>query len=107
MAKVENETSKAIVRYLTMLGWMAWRNGNQGVKGRANVTKKGISDIIALKPGEPSWWIEVKNPCRRDGRSGKLSEAQIGFQRDILAAGHVYVLAYTIDDVIEALEKRS
>lgn len=42
-------------------------------------------------------WIEVKAP------KGKQSDTQKEFQRQVEEAGHTYVLAYSLEDVIEAL----
>lgn len=62
MSKAENETAKAVVSLLQTKGWIAWRQNNIAVKGRTFHGKKGISDVIALEPNGPAWFIEVKNP---------------------------------------------
>ncbi len=62
MSKAENETATAIETFLIARGWIAWRQNNLAVKGRKFRGKKGISDVIALQPNGPAWFIEVKNP---------------------------------------------
>lgn len=42
-------------------------------------------------------WIEAKAP------KGVQSDAQKAFQQEVTAAGHIYVLAFSVDDVIESL----
>jgi hypothetical protein len=56
----------------------------------------GLSDILAFPSGRPVW-IECKAP------KGRQSELQKSFQDQVVGEGHIYVLAYSLDDVIEAL----
>jgi hypothetical protein len=96
--------------------WFERRNTGAMVSsygGKKRLTKfsqPGTADIMATRrsywaeektPIVPATcqviWIEVKAP------KGKQSETQKLFQQEVEAAGHVYVLAYSLEDVIEAL----
>lgn len=78
-----------------------------GVGGRMRPMffgKPGTADIMATyqKKIGGVWmlflvWIEVKAP------KGKQSEVQQKFQREVEDVGHSYVLAYSLEDVINAL----
>lgn len=55
---------------------------------------KGVPDIIVIGDGGVVIFIEVKRP------GGKLSEAQLEFQKRCQSIGAVYVVATSIDDII-------
>ena len=68
---------------------------------------RGISDVIALPPGRPAWWIECKNNnIGGKGRKGYLSPAQKHFRDMVERVGNVHITAYTLDDVTEELRVR-
>jgi len=129
MAQVENEITKAVISLFSMIRWVAWRQNNNATPIRQGARivglrkfegMKGISDVIALQPMpvipkeemyqdevRPVWWVEVKNPSLgKDGKQGKLSKDQKNFRDLVEAAGHVYVVAYSANDVLEELKKR-
>lgn len=107
MAKAENDTQNAIVDYLNAIGWLAWRQNNHATPGRRFIGMRGVSDVVALQPGGPSWWIEVKNPSvGKKQVKGQLSQNQKEFRDRIQKMGHIYVKAYSLDDVISAIEEQ-
>ena len=55
-------------------------------------THPGLSDLIAVRDGL-SIFVEVKTA------SGRLSEAQERFRRDVEAHGASYVIARSVDDI--------
>jgi len=59
---------------------------------------KGGADISGLLRGGRRLEIEVKKP------GGRQSEEQKAFQRMIEGLGGLYILAFSVDDVREALE---
>lgn len=58
---------------------------------------RGMGDILALLPSGRAWSIECKAATVQ-------SPWQINFQRDWTAAGGLYTLAHTVDDVRDALQ---
>lgn len=99
----EKETQKTILQYLNLKKYVFWRVNNGsvfdpgfgGFRKMASFSRKGVADIYVLKGGV-SYFIEVK------GYSGKLSEDQIEFQKDIEREGGIFILAKSIDDVLKA-----
>lgn len=95
-----NALTNTIIKYLNLKGYFAFRVNNMGVwdskknSYRANATMKGISDIIAIVNGE-FWGIEVKN-------KDKQSINQMYFQERVENAGGKYIIARSLDDVINA-----
>jgi hypothetical protein len=61
----------------------------------AFVNKMAYSDTVMWRYIVPTW-IECKAP------NGKQSELQKEFQREVECMGHVYILAYGIDDLQKA-----
>jgi hypothetical protein len=64
---------------------------------------EGTADILAfpVSLGRPHpVWIELKA-----GKNGQ-SESQRSFQRHVEERGHTYLLAYSLDDVIEMLGRQ-
>lgn len=55
---------------------------------------QGMADVIAFPAGRPVLWIECKAP---DGRQSQLQKS---FQRQVEEAGHTYILARSIEDVL-------
>ena len=96
MSSTEKGTQKIILEYLKAKGILHWRQ-NSGSKGKYKFTSiNGISDIIAIKEGI-FYGIEVKDI------KGKQNENQIEFQRLLEKAGGIYILARSLDDVIEKI----
>ena len=100
----EGSVVRAVLDYLAIRGIVAWRNNTTGVYDptrkafRTNAGRNGISDIIGCLPGGRFLAIECKA-----GR-GKLSAAQVEFQKDIIRQGGLHIVAYRVEDVIEVLE---
>ena len=100
----EGAVVRACLDYLTVRRITAWRNNTTGIydekakRFRTNAGRNGIADIIGCLPGGRLLAVECKA-----GR-GRLSPAQIEFQRDIVEAGGLHNVAYSLDDLIQALE---
>ena len=95
----ESEIQKAILEWLAWKHVFHWRNNSGAMlseyKGKTRFMrfgKVGSPDIFAMKDGT-CYGIEVKRP------GGSQSEAQQEFQGEFEAAGGIYILAFSIDDV--------
>lgn len=95
---------RACMDYLEVRRITAWRNNTTGIydekakRFRKNAGRNGIADIIGCLPGGRLLAVECKA-----GR-GRLSPAQVEFQRDIIRAGGLHVVAYRVEDLIEAIQ---
>lgn len=98
----EANIQDAILEYLTRKGYTCWRQNSVGVwDGRGFYRKppkysvNGISDIIVLSSGK-AYFIEVKSA------KGKVSDDQVLFKEFVERAGCEYMIARSIDDIIDA-----
>ena len=97
----EKDIEKAILNYLTMIGWFAWKNPDSRAYDRKRGTFlqpksvysiTGISDIICIKNSQVLF-IEVKRP------GNKQTPNQIIFEKNIEKYGGKYLVAKSIKDV--------
>lgn len=122
----ERDVQKAILDYLAAKGILAFRMNSgatlSSYKGKTRMVRygtPGMADVLAF-PFKPEraylrdnlpfeyggtifktivpTWIEVKAP------KGKQSELQKSFQAQVEAHGHRYILASSLDAVIEVLK---
>jgi hypothetical protein len=99
----ETELKREICQALTKMGifWIRCNSGITKVKrGWMHNCPKGTADVLAApeRADRPSWlWIEVKKPKE------KQSPEQIQFQHDVEARGMTYIVARSLDDVLEAI----
>ena len=104
MSTPEGLVVRAIRDYLAIRHIDAWRINTMGVWDakrkayRTNAGTNGVADILGVLPGGRFLAIECKA-----GR-GKLSPAQVEFQRSVIRAGGLHIVAYRVEDVIEVLE---
>lgn len=99
----ERDTQKAILDYLAATGVLAFRMNTGAVKLDERFMRFGVpgmADILAfcdrchrIVP----LWIECKSA------TGRQSELQRSFQSQVERHGHGYILARSLDDVINAL----
>lgn len=98
----ENEVKNACLRWLKDRGIFAWRN-NTGMAWIGNHPIRfglpGSGDILGLLPDGKFLSIECKS------KTGKQSGVQKRFQENIEQNNGVYVLAYSVKDVEEALNQ--
>lgn len=87
----EAVTMKAIRDVLRYKGWFVVRN-QQGMGSHA-----GLSDLVAIK-NSIVIWIEVK------AEKGYMSPHQEQFKQDISTHGGLYILAKTVDDVVQYID---
>lgn len=100
----EGQVVRAILDYLAIRQIVAWRTNTVGVYDKAreayrpNTGRNGVADILGCLPGGRFLAIECK------AGKGRLSPAQVEFQRDIIRQGGLHIVAYRVEDVIEVLE---
>lgn len=87
----ENEIQAQIRMRLQYAGWYVIRH-QQGMG-----SLKGLSDLSAIKDGR-TVYIEVKKP------GGVQSQYQKNFQEAIESHGGRYILAKSVEDVVEMIE---
>jgi hypothetical protein len=104
MATPEGKLVKAVLEYLPLIGVVAWRNNTGAVsathKGRQRFVRfgiKGASDIFGILPGGRFLAVECKI-----GRNKPTNE-QEAFLQMVTNQGGVAILAYSLDDIDEAL----
>lgn len=88
----ESDIQAQIRDYLRWNGWFC-------IKIHQSLgSYRGIADLYALKDGY-SIWIEVKTP------KGRLSKHQEKFRDDVLAHGGTYIVARSVEDVRNYVDK--
>ncbi|HEY2471042.1 MAG TPA: VRR-NUC domain-containing protein [Terracidiphilus sp.] len=96
----ESEVQRAILDYLELKGIFHYRNNSGAFKREDGHLYRfgalGSPDIVCVIKGQYVG-IEVK------GTDGKQSDHQKKFQRQLEAMGGKYILAYSINAVIDAL----
>ena len=94
MRKKNRETliRNGIKEYLQYSGFFVW------IEYQSQFSYKGVSDLIATKDGK-TLFIEVKT------ETGKQSDDQIKFQKDIEDHGGTYLLVRSIDEVDAFVKK--
>jgi Holliday junction resolvase-like predicted endonuclease len=102
----EFQIEEAILEYLNIMGYMAWKNHTaghyDGKKWRRQASRfaiNGVSDIIAIKNGRVSF-IEVKTSV------GKQSPAQRSFQANLEAQNGSYYLVRSVADVRKLIDEK-
>lgn len=89
----------ACIDMLFKLGCYVWRNNTgawkpEGSKRPLYYGKKGSGDILGITPTGRFICVECKS-----GKN-KQQESQLEFQRNIEQKNGLYILAYSIDDLI-------
>jgi len=105
----ETDIQRAILDYLAARHMLAFRMNTGAMvseyKGKKRFMRfgtPGMADVLTfgryhfMDVSMPIW-IEVK------AEKGKQSELQKSFQKQVEREGHRYILAWSVDDVIEAL----
>jgi hypothetical protein len=100
---LEVEIQKQCKQYLDLKGVFCWRQNNTPVPTpdghfRRFTGKRGVPDIIAVIRGF-FVGIEVKQP------TGKQSEFQLQFEQELLAAGGIYLLVHSVDELAKDLQE--
>jgi Holliday junction resolvase len=81
---LEADVQRACIETLELCGWKVYRVGQYNAERTQDA---GVSDLIALKPGEGVVFVEVKR-----SRGGVQSEEQRMFEFACRAAGVPYIL---------------
>ncbi len=103
MSTPEGAVVRSVLDFLALRGIVAWRNNTTGIYDkrresyRPNAGRNGVADILGCLPDGRFLAIECK------AGKGKLSPAQIEFQRDIVRSDGLHIVARSIDDVIAVL----
>ncbi len=102
MISTEKATQAAILDYLALKRIFHWRNNTGTFKpesgGFYRFGTPGSPDIfVVLPPAGQLMGIEVKDV------KGRLNENQVSFKERLEAAGGIYLLARTLDDVMAVL----
>lgn len=110
MAKVkvpEKAVLSQIIHYLKLKKCLVYRmNTGASVseyKGKKRLIRfgtQGMADVLAFTK-DSTLWIEAKAST-----GGKQSEAQKNFQKDVESFGHIYILANSVDAVMDLFEGR-
>ena len=103
---LEKDVQRSILQLLALKSIFHIRmNTGAAVMQNANGKRRfmrfgtpGCADIYAATH-DSTLWIECK------GSSGKESEDQVRFQKQVETLGHVYMLAYSVDDVLRLFEE--
>ncbi len=91
-----SELTKQIIKYLVLQGHYAVRINNiPGTKYRAGNVTKGVPDIMGCTRTGKALGIEIKTTDRQ-------STFQKEFEDHYKKRGGAYILAHSLDDVIEA-----
>ena len=95
-AKTEQEIQKEIIDYLTLNGWLVWKNKNvnRGTGKYLPTFQRGVPDLTALKDGVV-WFCEIKT------EDGILSKEQEEFRDKILKKHGLWCLLRSIENAKE------
>lgn len=101
----ETQLKADIQKALDQLGIPRFRMQAGGYRGRTRGLPKGTPDILAApQPSHLAWpvflWIEVKKPKE------KPTPEQLEFRDRMEAKGHCWLLAQSLDDVLNWLKER-
>jgi ketopantoate reductase len=102
-----NELTKAILRYLNLNSFFCWRNNTVGIwdekKGifRKNAGLNGIADIIGIEK-KTGRFLAIEVKFGKD----EMSYEQLAFMSEIERAGGIAIVARSIDDVIDGINKK-
>lgn len=101
-----NDLTSAIITYLSLHGWMVWRQNNVAVydkqigQYRAFTGMRGLPDIIGFNK-KTGVFIAVEVKAGDD----QLSPDQINFLHALNKSGGLGIVARSLDDVIKIIEK--
>ena len=99
----ERQVSKAIVKFLHMVGCSAVYSTEQGYRPQKGGTRTspGIPDLIVFgTPELPFFFIEVK------AGKGRLRPSQIEFQLECSLGGVPHLVAWDVRDVFDFMQQR-
>lgn len=99
-----NSLTEAIIKYLCLNGWKAWRQNNAGVYDQKikryrkppKTAIKGVPDVIGFNK-KSGVFIGVEVKIGKD----KLSVEQRYFLEELNVSGGIGIVAKSIDDFIE------
>jgi len=103
----ERAVLSQIMQYLKLQGCLVYRMNTgasvfQNAEGPRRFVRfgiRGMADVLAFTRSGTVVWVEAKSS------TGRQSDTQRVFQEEVEAFGHVYVLANSVDVVIEMFGK--
>jgi len=102
MGRPENALQKACLEFLKLKGCLAWRNNTGAVKSDKRFIRyghPGSGDVFAVVPPHGRFLsIECK------AGKNKPTAKQVEWANEVRTFGGVAIVAYTLDDVHDALE---
>ena len=100
----ESQIEEAILEYLNISGYFAWKNPSAGFhdgkgwrKQASRFAINGVADIISIKSGAVRF-LEIKTDV------GIQSEAQIAFEAKLELHGGQYFLVRSVKEVRELVK---
>ena len=99
----EADVQRQIVAALKQMGYWVARIQSGKVKVRGGwmqLAPEGTADILAIR-GEKTLWCEVKRP-----KGGIHSQEQQEFAAIARRAGHEYIVATSVEDILEVTKAR-
>lgn len=94
---VEADLIREVSSYIKVKGY-AIKRSNTGRRGGVSYGSKGQGDFTGLIPTGRYIAIECK------GDEGKQSKDQVLFQKEVEDNNGIYILAYSLEDVIKGLQ---
>jgi hypothetical protein len=76
------------------------REARTGAKLKAMGTRRGVADLVFIRPGAPPLFLELKD------RVGRQSVSQTEFQAAAERAGASYVVTHSLDGALDVLWQR-
>jgi len=102
----ENQTTQAIIQYLTLKKWRVWKIyngsiparvfGNKIIYKKKKVEERGLPDLFCMREGFPMLWLEVKSP------GGRVRPEQKDFIERAMKTQNGWAhVVWLVDEVIE------
>jgi hypothetical protein len=106
----EKAVLSQILQYLRLKRCLCYRmntgagifQNKEGPRRFVKFGAKGMADILAFTKEGTVIWVEAKSST-----GGKQSEFQKAFQQEVEEYGHIYILANSVDYVMDLYEGRN
>lgn len=95
----------AIINYLTMIGWLVWRNNTGGIwDAKQQLYRKNKKQLVGIPDIQGIDWIGRSVSIEVKTGTDRLSVDQTLFAAEALGRSSFYCIAKDIDDVIATLK---
>lgn len=103
----EKDVLSQVLQYLRLKKCLCYRmntgagvfQNKDGPRRFVRFGEKGMADILAFTKDSVIW-------CECKSSIGRQSAAQALFQSEVESFGHIYILAHSVDDVVNLFERR-